>query len=80
MKMYSWKQVTVIPLKTKKSIVDLNSQNVTGKDPVTGKGPAGHITSKDGFFLWIKKTQELHFKGPTKLIIQPNSLPKKGGK
>lgn len=65
--------------KTKKAVVDLNSQNVTGKDPVTGTGPAGHITSRDGFFL-DKKTQELHFKGPTKLIIHPHSLPKKGVK
>ena len=65
--------------KTKKAIVDLNSQNVTGKDPVSGQGPAGKISSKEGFFL-DKKTQELHFKGPTKLIIHPNSLPKKGAK
>lgn len=65
--------------KTKRAIVDLESQNVTGKDPVTGQGPAGHITSKEGFIL-DKKTQELHFKGQTKLIIQPESLPKKGTK
>ena len=62
--------------KTKKAIVDLKSQNVTGEDPVVGHGPAGQITSKEGFFL-DKSTQELHFKGPTQLTIHPNSLPKK---
>ena len=61
---------------TEQAIVDLESQNITGKSPVTGKGPAGKITSKKGFFL-DKKTQEFHFKGPTKLTIHPDaSAPK----
>ncbi len=62
---------------TQKAVVDLQSQNVTGTDPVVGQGPAGNITSKNGFFL-DKNSQELHFKGPTKLIVHPKSLPKKG--
>lgn len=55
---------------TKKVEVDLKSQRVTGQDPVQGQGPAGHITAQDGFSV-DKKSQELHFNGPTHLVIYP---------
>tara|TARA_R110002095_G_scaffold63947_4_gene53938 strand:- start:289 stop:942 length:654 start_codon:yes stop_codon:yes gene_type:complete len=64
---------------TNKAEVDLKTQSVTGKDPITGQGPAGQITAKEGFYL-DKKSQELHFKGPTHLIIRSKPALKKGEK
>jgi lipopolysaccharide export system protein LptC len=61
---------------TKKAKVDLKTQSVTGKDFIQGAGPAGNITAKDGFHV-DKKSQELHFKGPTRLTINPKSTEKK---
>ena len=61
---------------TKKAKVDLKTQSVTGKDPIQGTGPAGNITAQEGFYL-DKKSQELHFKGPTRLIIHPKEATKK---
>lgn len=63
---------------TKKAMVDLKNQTVTGTEPVTAKGPVGTVTSQDGFHL-DKEKQELHFKGPTKLVIYPKDQ-KEGAK
>lgn len=61
---------------TKKAKMDLKTQTVTGKDLVQGVGPAGKITAEEGFYV-DKKSQELHFKGPTRLIIHSKSTEKK---
>jgi len=61
---------------TEKAKVDLKTQSVTGKDPIQGTGPAGKIAAKDGFYL-DKKSQELHFKGPTRLTIHSEPTEKK---
>ena len=56
---------------TETALIDLGKRVASGEDPVRVQGPLGVIDAM-GFYL-ENDTQKLHFVGPVKLVIYPDS-------
>ena len=54
------------------AIVDMKSQVITSNNELNGSGPAGSISAKDGV-VFDKKKNKIHFKGRTKLVLNPSN-------